>query len=165
MAICTTGPAPPPELANRDIADHIRTRIIHEGLELEEVGIELVQITDDVPLFDDDGLNLDSIDALEVLAGVQREFGLSFPDVDQAFMTEHCSTVARLARLVESMSADRAGRGQAADMGARQPASGAGLGNRAPNATVDDRPPNAGVEERPEEPSVESRALPGGRDA
>ena len=165
MAICTTGSAPAPESSNRGIADHIRIRIIHEGLELEEIGIELADVTDDVPLFDDDGLNLDSIDALEILAGVQREFGLSFPDVDQAFMSEHCSTVGRLARLVESMSVDRIVRGQAADTGTRQQASGAGIGGRTPNAMVDDWSPNAGVEERPDDPAADSRALPGGRDA
>ena len=156
MAIDATDPAPAPELTNRGIADHIRTRIIHEGLELEEIGIELAQVTDDVPLFDDDGLNLDSIDALEILAGVQREFGLSFADVDQAFMAEHCSTVGRLARLVESMSVARTGGGQAVDTGAMPRASGAGLG---------DRTPNTGVEGRPGDPAAEPRSPPGGRDA
>ena len=156
MAIYATGPAPASELTTRGIADHIRERIIHEGLELEEIGIELADVTDDVSLFDDDGLNLDSIDALEVLAGVQREFGLSFPDVDQAFMAEHCSTVGRLTRLVESMSVDRIGGGPAADTGATPPSSGAVLG---------DRTPNAGVEGRPGDPAAKSRSLPGGRDA
>ena len=156
MAICTTGPAPASELVNRDIADHIRTRIIHEGLELEEIGIELSEVTDDVPLFDDDGLNLDSIDALEILAGVQREFGLSFPDVDQAFMAEHCSTVGRLARLVESMSVDRTARGRVDDTGAGPPVPEPGLAGRTPSA---------GVETRPDAPAAESRPVPGGRDA
>ena len=88
-----------------EIADHIRQKVIYEGLELEDIGIDLADVTDDVRLFDEDGLNLDSIDALEVLAGVQREFGLSFPNVDQAFMDEHCATVGRLAMLVESRRA------------------------------------------------------------
>ena len=87
------------------IADHIRRKVIYEGLELEEIGIDLADVTDDVRLFDEEGLNLDSIDALEIVAGVQREFGLSLPNVDQAFIDEHCSTVGRLA----SMVADRSG--------------------------------------------------------
>ena len=82
------------------ITDHIRRKVIYEGLELEEIGIDLADITDDVRLFDEDGLNLDSIDALEILAGAQREFGLSLPNVDQAFIDEHCSTVGRLASMV-----------------------------------------------------------------
>ena len=96
VGICKTG---------SEIADHIRLKVIYEGLELEDIGIDLADVTDDVRLFDEDGLNLDSIDALEILAGVQREFGLSFPNVDQAFMDEHCATVERLATLVESRRA------------------------------------------------------------
>lgn len=88
-----------------EIADHIRTKVVYEGLELEELGIELADVTNDVPLFEEDGLNLDSVDALEIIAGVQREFGVAFQNVDQAFMEEHCATVGRLARAVESRRA------------------------------------------------------------
>ena len=102
-----------------DVADHIRRKVIYEGLELEEIGIDLADITDDVPLFGEDGLDLDSIDALEILAGVQREFGLSLPNVDQAFMDEHCATVGRLASMVADMSPDNVIRGQAPDTGDR----------------------------------------------
>ena len=106
MTIGKTSSEPVPERCYRGIADRIRLKVIYEGLELEEVGIDLVDVTDDVGLFDADGLNLDSIDALEILAGVQREFGLSFPNVDQAFMDEHCSTVGGLARMVEQQLAN-----------------------------------------------------------
>ena len=104
MDICKSG---------SEIADHIRLKVVYEGLELEEVGIDLADITDDVRLFDEDGLNLDSIDALEILAGVQREFGLSLPNVDQAFMDEHCATVGRLASMVADLSPDAGIRGRA----------------------------------------------------
>lgn len=88
-----------------EIADHIRVKVVYEGLELEELGIELADVTDDVALFEEDGLDLDSVDALEIIAGVQREFGVTFPDVDQAFMDEHCATIGRLARAVQSRRA------------------------------------------------------------
>ena len=88
-----------------EIADHIRMKVVYEGLELGELGIELADVTDDVPLFEEGGLNLDSVDALEIVAGVQREFGVAFRNVDQAFMQEHCATVGRLARAVESRRA------------------------------------------------------------
>ena len=109
------------------IADHIRRKVIYEGLELEEIGIDLADVTDDVRLFDEDGLNLDSIDALEIVAGVQREFGLSLPNVDQAFIDEHCSTVGRLASMVADRSPDTASRAHAAD-------GAAGGATRGPNA-------------------------------
>lgn len=83
-----------------EIAEKIRNVVIYEGLELDELGIGLDEIGDDVLLFDASGLDLDSVDALEVLAGVQREFGVQFAEIDQAFIAEHCSTVGRLARAV-----------------------------------------------------------------
>ena len=49
-----------------DIAEKIRNLVIFEGLELEELGIELDDIKDDTLLYDADGLDLDSIDALGV---------------------------------------------------------------------------------------------------
>ena len=129
MDTCKSGP---------EIADHIRLKVIYEGLELAEIGIDPEDITDDVLLFDEDGLNLDSIDALEIIAGVQREFGLSLPNVDQAFVDEHCTTVRRLASMVAEMSSERIVRGrpgdagagaEVADTGAGSPAAGASAGN------------------------------------
>ena len=116
------------------IADHIRRKVIYEGLELEEIGIDLADITDDVLLFDADGLNLDSIDALEILAGVQREFGLSLPNVDQAFMEEHCTTVGRLARMVMEKSPERAGGGRHRDPDTRTPEPDGAAGTPASDA-------------------------------
>lgn len=83
-----------------EIAEKIRNIVIYEGLELEELGIELNEIEDDTLLFDADGLDLDSVDALEVLAGVQREFGVTFPEIDSDFIANHASTVGLLAATV-----------------------------------------------------------------
>jgi len=83
-----------------EVAEKIRNVVIFEGLELEELGIGLDEIGNDVLLFDADGLDLDSVDALEVLAGVQREFGVTFPEIDQEFIENNCSTVGRLAQTV-----------------------------------------------------------------
>ncbi|MFT2112693.1 phosphopantetheine-binding protein [Marinomonas sp. 2405UD68-3] len=84
-----------------EIADHIRIKSIYEGLELEELGIELEKVTNDINLFDSSGLDLDSVDALDIIASVQRDFGLVFPEIDQMFMEQNCSTVSLLAKTVE----------------------------------------------------------------
>lgn len=83
-----------------EIAERIRNIVIYEGLELEELGISIDDVGDDVLLFDDAGLDLDSVDALEVLAGVQREFGVQFPEIDGDFIANNCATVGQLARTV-----------------------------------------------------------------
>lgn len=111
-----------------EVADHIRRKIIYDALELEELGIRLADITDNIRLFDEDGLNLDSIDALEILAGVQREFGLSLPDADQVFIDEHCATVARLTSMVLDMSRSTGARESTAARDVDETASGASVG-------------------------------------
>lgn len=82
------------------IADKIRKTIIFEGLELEEMGIQLADITDETLLFEAGGLALDSVDGLEIVAGIQREFGIKLENVDRAFMEARCSTVQKLTELV-----------------------------------------------------------------
>ena len=119
-----------------EIADHIRLKVIYEGLELAEIGIDPEDITDDVLLFDEDGLNLDSIDALEIIAGVQREFGLSLPNVDQAFIDEHCTTVGRLASMVAEMSSERVVRGRPRDAGAGAEVADTAMGGPAAGASA-----------------------------
>ncbi len=83
-----------------ETAEKIRNVVIFEGLELEELGIELDEIELDTMLFEETGLDLDSVDALEVLAGVQREFGVTFPEIDSDFIENNASTVRQLATTV-----------------------------------------------------------------
>ncbi len=46
-----------------------------------KLAIDLKTIKDDAPLFGE-GLGLDSIDALELVVGLEQEFGISIPDED-----------------------------------------------------------------------------------
>ena len=131
-----------------EIADHIRLKVIYEGLELDEIGIELADVTDDVLLFEEEGLNLDSIDGLEILAGVQREFGLSLSNVDQAFMDEHCATVGRLAAMVE----DRLRRGAAGSPSS----SNGGAGKPHPDGAAGGPSPAGAAAERAGGPAADS---------
>ena len=85
---------------NPEVAEKIRKVVIFEGLELEELSIELDEIELDTMLFEETGLDLDSVDALEVLAGVQREFGVTFPEIDNDFIANNASTVRQLAATV-----------------------------------------------------------------
>jgi len=59
-----------------DLKDGLRTLII-EKLKLEEVKPE--DIADDTPLFGE-GLALDSIDALELVVALEKEFGIKVED-------------------------------------------------------------------------------------
>ena len=47
---------------------------------IENLGIEAEVITDEIPLFGD-GIGLDSIDSLEMIAAIDKEFGVSMTGV------------------------------------------------------------------------------------
>ena len=86
-------------------------RLIVERLRLE--GITPAQIGDDTPLFGD-GLGLDSVDALELVVGLEQEYGIVVKshEIDKTIFT----SVQTLARFVESARAGGPGddrRGQA----------------------------------------------------
>ncbi len=42
------------------------------------------EIGDTIPLFGEEGLGLDSVDAIEVVAGIEQELGYAFTDEEEA---------------------------------------------------------------------------------
>ena len=54
-------------------------QIIIDDLALEDVSIEDIQ--DDAPLFGDEGLGLDSLDAVELVVVIQKHFGVQIKDM------------------------------------------------------------------------------------
>jgi acyl carrier protein len=66
----------------REITEELITevkKLIIERLRLEE--ITAADIITDAPLFGE-GLGLDSIDALELVIGLEKEYGVSIPDAE-----------------------------------------------------------------------------------
>jgi len=86
-------------------AGETRTRIkeiIVESLNLEGMTPEM--IGDDTPLWGE-GLGLDSVDALELVVALEKEYGFKIEneDIDQ----EALATVANLARFTEELKTSR----------------------------------------------------------
>ena len=70
--------------------------MIIETLDLEDIGP--ADIDDAAPLFND-GLGLDSIDALEIGVALQKRYGIKLdPEADD--VKQHFASIADLARLV-----------------------------------------------------------------
>lgn len=59
----------------------LKEKII-SGLNLED--IEVDEIEDDMNLFGDDGLGLDSVDAIELTLILEKEFGVKITDMAKA---------------------------------------------------------------------------------
>ncbi len=55
--------------------------ILVRDLNLEDITPE--EITDDLPLFGDDGLGLDSLDAVELVVVLQKNFNVDVPDMEE----------------------------------------------------------------------------------
>ena len=63
-----------------DLRDEIKTMMV-ENLMLK---VPKESIADDLPLFGEGGLGLDSIDALELVVSLEKKFGVTVPNSDTA---------------------------------------------------------------------------------
>jgi len=52
------------------------------GLGLEDIDVS--EIEDDMPLFGEEGLGLDSVDAIELTLIIEKEFGVKIKDMDES---------------------------------------------------------------------------------
>jgi acyl carrier protein len=62
----------------------LRTRIKEMMVNNLMLQIAIDQIGDDTPLFGPEGIGLDSIDALELAVGLEKNFGVSVPNSEVA---------------------------------------------------------------------------------
>jgi acyl carrier protein len=84
-----------------DLHQELKEFII-ETMNLED--ITPAEIGDEMPLFGDDGLGLDSIDALELVLALKKKYQLVLEANDPA-TRENLASVAALARLINSRQA------------------------------------------------------------
>jgi len=84
------------EIVTTELKEQIKHLIV-DRLKLE---VEPATIEDSQPLFGDDGLGLDSIDALELVLGVEQEFGVRIDD--EEIGTQVLASVDALAEFVVS---------------------------------------------------------------
>jgi acyl carrier protein len=73
--------------------------LIIDVLDLEDIRPE--DIDDDAPLFGDEGLGLDSIDALELGVALRKKYHLQLEANDEG-NREHFRSVSNLAKLVQT---------------------------------------------------------------
>jgi acyl carrier protein len=74
-------------------------KFIIEAMNLEDVTTG--NIDDDLALFSEDGLGLDSIDALELVLALKKSYGITLEANDEK-TRQHLRSVATLAKLVRS---------------------------------------------------------------
>ena len=65
-------------------SDEQKSRVKAMLVEQLHLRMEASEIGDETPLFGDAGLGLDSVDAIELVAGIEQEFGVKFASEDEA---------------------------------------------------------------------------------
>lgn len=76
--------------------------LLVENLSLEDIDPE--EIGDDEPLFDDEGVGLDSLDGVEIVVMLQRNYGLDVKDMQKG--TEIFQSINTLAGYVAENQPD-----------------------------------------------------------
>ncbi|EMB87199.1 hypothetical protein SMU57_09428, partial [Streptococcus mutans NMT4863] len=85
------------KMTKEEIIKTIKEKVLIERLELED--IEPEEIDDAAPLFGE-GLGLDSVEALDVVVGVEEEFGVQVPKQMGEEMQEKFYSVNSLADFI-----------------------------------------------------------------
>lgn len=85
-----------------EIIGFIKKDLLLERLELEETGLQLEDIADDELLLDEGGLSLDSVDALDLLVGIEKAFNYRIENIDKTFIEENCKSITTLLVFIKS---------------------------------------------------------------
>jgi len=84
-------------MSNQPLMQELKALLI-DVLDLEDIHVE--DISDDDPLFNE-GLGLDSIDALEIGVALQKQYNIKLnPDSDE--VKQYFASIRQLAKLVEN---------------------------------------------------------------
>ena len=89
----------------QDNTSHRLKQVIIESLNLE--GLTPEDIEDSAPLFGDEGLGLDSVDALELMVALEKEYGVKIEGGEMD--PEAFASVNAMAAFVETLQAEAAG--------------------------------------------------------
>jgi acyl carrier protein len=76
----------------KDILEKVKKELIYNRLKLEDIGINLEEVTDNVSLFGTEGLGLSSVDVLELMMGIQKEYGVKIEKINEEVAKKYFST-------------------------------------------------------------------------
>lgn len=88
-----------------EVSQFVKQDLLLDRLQLGSSGVRLQDIDDDTLLLDE-GLALDSVDALDLFVAVEKTFGIKAPDTDRDFLEATCKNVGSLVSyIVDNMRA------------------------------------------------------------
>lgn len=90
------------EIARKEILHYLIHSLLLERLELVDDGYGPDDFTEETELLGANGLDLDSLDALDMMVGIEKKYELEPIEINGDFIEEHCSTIARVIDMVQS---------------------------------------------------------------
>jgi len=84
-----------------EIVSYIKNDLLLGQLQLGDTGVSASDIQEDTPLLDG-GLSIDSVDALDLLVGIEKKFKLTLPELGKPFLESTCANVGSLADYVQA---------------------------------------------------------------
>lgn len=83
----------------REVIERIKDLLLVR-LELADTGLTADEITDDHLLLDEAGLGLDSVEALDLLVGIEKTYGFQIKEINKTLIETACRSVGALADFV-----------------------------------------------------------------
>lgn len=78
----------------------IVNRILLDRLELEDDGYSEEDFNEDTLIMGDGGLDLDSVDMLDLIVGIEKEYGFRAMSIDSNYISEKCRSISTLVDMV-----------------------------------------------------------------
>ncbi|QHW32319.1 acyl carrier protein [Paenibacillus rhizovicinus] len=88
-----------------EIKETVKQKLLIERLELEDV--TAADIDDDMPLFGE-GLGLDSVEAFEIMVGLEVVFGVMVEGIAADQLKEHLYNASSIAKFIEASVREQA---------------------------------------------------------
>lgn len=92
-----------------DILKWVKVELIFNRLNLADMGYQIGDIQDTTPLFDEAGLNLDSVDGLELAIGIEQKLGRKIGKLTEAVSKNHFHSPATITNFIYELQRQDAG--------------------------------------------------------
>lgn len=87
-------------IEREDILHYLIHSVLLDRLELANVGYGPDDFSEATELLEGGNLSLDSVDALDLLVGIEKEYRLAPIEINGDFIEQHCSTIAGVIDMV-----------------------------------------------------------------
>lgn len=90
------------KIERAEIMLYLVNSLLLDRLELANEGYSAGDFSEETLLLSDEGLGLDSVDAMDFLVGIEKKYQLKPIDIDGNFIQETCASISRVLDMVQA---------------------------------------------------------------